>query len=111
MNLIELKTMIDNIVSRHRHPEEVQVVIPVFRVGQMGPAGSVPVKHVYLGFDWDSNTLFVTPEGDELREINRDEITSIIDNYEELSWSHEKISKIKRENEALKRKLKEREDD
>jgi len=110
MNLIELKKLIDNIVSRHRHPEEVQVVIPVFRVGQMGPVGSVPVDHIHLGFDWDSNTLFITPKGDELREINRDEIISIVDNYEELSWSHEKISKIKRENESLKKKLRERDE-
>lgn len=110
MNLVELKTVIDNIVSRHRYPEEVQVAIPVFRVGQIGPRSTVPVKNIYLGFDWDANTLFITPDGDELREINVDEISAIMKKYDELSWSQYKISKIKRENEALKKKLKERDE-
>ena len=110
MNLVELKTVIDNIVSRHRYPEEVQVVIPVFRVGQMGPRSTVPVEHIHLGIDWDANTLFITPEGDELREINVDEISAIMKKYDELSWTQYKISKIKRENEALKKKLKERDE-
>ena len=111
MNLVELKTMIDNIVSRHRYPEEVQVVIPVFRVGQMGPRSTVPVKNIYLGFDWDDNTLFINPDGDELREINVDEISAIREKYDELCWTQYKISKIKRENEVLKKKLKEHEND
>ena len=111
MNLVELKTVIDNIVSRHRYPEEVQVAIPVFRVGQMGPRSTVPVEHIHLGIDWDSNTLFITPEGDELREINVDEISAIMKKYDELCWTQSKMSKIKRENEALKKKLKELEND
>lgn len=81
MNLKEFRDKIDRICDSHPYPEEVTVGIPVFRLNAIGPRGSVNVKSVYLGIDWDSNTLFLHPEGDELREINRDEIKAVCETY------------------------------
>ena len=81
MNLSELKKRIDAIYESTRYPDEVRVVIPVVRLNAIGPSGSVNVDDIYQGFDWDANTLFITPEGDELREISRDEIGALVKEY------------------------------
>jgi hypothetical protein len=80
MNLTELKRQIDAIYESHRYPDEVKVVIPVVRLNAIGPSGSVSVDNLYMGFDWDDNTLFITPES-ELREIDRDEIGALVKEY------------------------------
>ena len=83
MNLSELKKRIDAIYESTRYPDEVRVVIPVVRLNAIGPSGSVNVDDIYQGFDWDANTLFITPEGDELREISRDEIGALVKKYDD----------------------------
>ena len=82
MNLSELKKKIDAIYDSTQYPDEVKVVIPVVKLNAIGPSGSVNVDDIYRGFDWDDNTLFITPEGTELREINRDEIGALVKEYD-----------------------------
>lgn len=81
MNLSELKKKIDAIYEQALYPDEVQVVIPVVNLNAIGPAGSVNIEDIYRGFDWDDNTVFITPEGDQLREINRDEVGALVKEY------------------------------
>ena len=82
MNLKEFRQKIDKLCDSVQYPEEITVAIPVVRMNAIGPCASVPVKYVYQGIDWDSNTLFIQPEGDELREINLDEIKALAEAYD-----------------------------
>ena len=82
MNLTEFRDKINKLYDSLPYPDEITVVIPVVRLNAIGPRGSVKVEHVYTGIDWDSNTLFIQPDGDELREINRDEIAALCEAYD-----------------------------
>ena len=108
MTLQELKQYVDRAVencnSRHMGPNAITVVIPSYKTGTAGHIPCTNVKSAHLGFDWEASSFLVYPEN-ELREINRDEIKSLRERYEELSWTHYKVSKIKRENESLKEQL------
>lgn len=75
--------------------DDLDVVIPVYRVGTAGPIPAVNVSRAFEGFDWDKGRLILHP-GSQLREIGRDEVKAIREKYEELSWSHYKISTIKK---------------
>ena len=81
MNLTEFRDKINKLYEATPYPDEITVAIPVVRLNAIGPRASVTVEHVYQGFDWDSNTLFIQPDGDELREINRDEISALCEAY------------------------------
>jgi hypothetical protein len=109
MNLKELKSqvdfLVDNCMMSHQDPSQVTVGIMVETVGSVGGTPTVPLKGIHLGFDWDRGRALVQPET-MLREIGRDEITAMRKAHDELSWSWYKINKIKRENEALKQKIK-----
>ena len=89
--------------------DDLTVVIKVERVGTVGATPTVAVERVWTGIDWDSGKVFLTTK-ESLREIDRDEIKAIRDNYEELGWSQYKIGKIKKENEMLKKKVEELEE-
>lgn len=110
MNLLELKQLVEYAVEssirQHKDPEKVTVYIPTYKTGSAGHIPCTGVAHANMGFDWEASSFLITPEK-TLREIDRDEIKSLKDKYEELSWSHYKVSKIKRENETLKAKIKE----
>jgi hypothetical protein len=86
--------------------DDWQVVIPVYRVGAVGGTPSVNIKIVRSGIDWDSGRIFIEPEN-RLREIDRDEIKTMQDKYEELGWKQYEISGLKKENEQLRKKVEE----
>jgi hypothetical protein len=92
--------------TQFHRKQDWQVVIPVYRVGAVGGTPSVGIKIVTSGFDWDNGRIFIRPET-ELREIDRDEIKTMQDKYEELGWKHYEISGLKKENEKLRKRIEE----
>lgn len=108
MKLNELKEAVDHAVKecerQHCDPESVTVYIPTFKVGTVGHIPCTAVRSARMGFDWESHSFLVQPL-DTLREIDRDEINTIRKKYDELGWSHYKVSKIKKENEQLKQQV------
>lgn len=108
MTLSELKELVEQTeqqaVRQRLNLEDVQVVIASHKVGLIGGTPNTNIKSINLGFDWDTGKLIIYPE-QTLREIDRDEIKTLNDNYEELSWSKYKIDKIVKENKKLKEQL------
>jgi len=105
MNAHELIYQLERATQFHRK-QDWQVVIPVYRVGAVGGTPSVDIKIVRAGFDWDSGRIFIEPET-RLREIDRDEIKTMQDKYEELGWKHYEISGLKSENKKLRKRIEE----
>lgn len=105
MNLLELKQIIDRTIDTVHNPEQVTVRISTFKTGTAGHLPCTDVKSAWKGFDWEAGSFIITPEKD-LREIDRDEIKSLRNQYEELGWSLYKVGKVKKENEMLKQKIK-----
>jgi hypothetical protein len=105
MTLTELKQAVDYAVQScergHRDPNKITVYIPSYKTGSAGHIPCTGVKAANMGFDWEASSFLIRAEK-ELREIDRDEIKTLRDKYEELSWTHYKVSKIKKENEQLK---------
>lgn len=108
MKLKELIEKLNQIVSvtPDYRLDELNVVIRVERVGTVGAVPTVDVNGVFVGFDWDAGKLFLTTK-EFLRETDRNEIKSLIEQYEELGWTQYKVGKIKKENEMLKKKVEE----
>lgn len=108
MNLFELKQSVDHAIESckqsHKDPDKITVLIPSYKLGTAGHRPCTTVKYANMGFDWESSSFLLIPD-QELREINRDEIEVLRKKYEELSWTHYKISKIKSENKDLKEQL------
>ena len=108
MKLSELKRIVDHAVEscerRHMSAESITVCIPSFKTGTAGHIPCTDVKGANMGFDWEASSFLIWPEK-QLREIDRDEVKAMIDKYEELGWSHYKISKIKKENKELKEEV------
>ena len=108
MNLSELKQCVDHAILQcertHRNPETVTVRIPSYKTGVAGHIPCTEVKSAVMGFDWEASSFLIRPI-EELREINRDEMKALRDKYEELSWTHYKVSKVKQENKNLKAEL------
>lgn len=108
MTLQELKQHVDRAIEKcnmsRMDPNAIRVVIPSYKTGTAGHIPCTNAKSAHLGFDWEASSFLIYPEN-ELREIDRDEIKQLRDKYEELSWTHYKVSKIKRENESLKAQL------
>jgi hypothetical protein len=105
MNTKELIFQLERAVQFGRK-DDLQVVIPVYRVGSVGGTSYVNVKSVTTGFDWDAGRIFLNTE-ERLREIDRDEIKTLQDKYDELGWKQYKISGLQRENKKLKERIKE----
>jgi hypothetical protein len=108
MNLLELKQAVDFAVEscerRYLTPDKITVYIPSYKTGSAGHIPCTAVKYANMGFDWEASSFLIRPEH-ELREIDRDEIATLRKKYEELSWTHYKVSKIKKENEKLKEEI------
>lgn len=108
MTLSELKELVEQMeqqaVRQRLNLEEIQVVIASHKVGLIGGTPSTNIKDINLGFDWDKGKLIIYPE-QTLREIDRDEIKTLGDKYEELVWSKYEIDKIVKENKKLKEQL------
>lgn len=104
MNLLELKQIVDHAVEQAREPEHITVWIRTFKTGTAGHLPCTGVKSAWKGFDWEASSFIITPEH-ELREIDRDEIKILRDQYEELGWSLYKVGKVKKENEKLKQQI------
>jgi hypothetical protein len=108
MNLLELKQAVDFAIEscnrHHRDIDKITVYIPSYKTGSAGHIPCTAVKHANMGFDWEASSFLIRPEN-ELREIDRDEIATLRKKYEELSWTHYKVSKIKKENEKLKEEI------
>lgn len=108
MKLNELKEIVDHAVEncerRHMSADKITVYIPTFKTGTAGHIPVTAIKGANLGFDWEASSFLIWPEV-ELREIDRDEIKALREKYEELAWSHYKISKVKEENTLLKAEI------
>lgn len=108
MKLSEFKQLVDrayeNAMRGQRDPDNVTVYISTFKVGTAGHIPVTGVKSIHMGFDWEANSCIITPEK-QLREIDRDEIKSFHDQYEELSWKLSDINRLKRENKRLKEQV------
>ena len=108
MTLAELKQMVDraydSAVRCHREPDKVTAYISTFKAGTAGHIPVTGVKSVNMGFDWEANSCIITPDV-QLREIDRDEIKTLHEKYEELSWKLSDINRLKRENKQLKEQL------
>lgn len=108
MTLSELKELVEQMeqqaVRQRLNLEEIQVVIASHKVGLIGGTPSTNIKDINLGFDWDKGKLIIYPE-QTLREIDRDEIKTLRDKYEELVWSKYEFDKIVKENKKLKEQL------
>lgn len=108
MNLTELKQLVDHAMQQcertRRSPDTITVRIPSYKTGVAGHIPCTDVKSARMGFDWEASSFLIRPS-EELREISRDEVKDLRAKYEELSWTHYKVSKIKKENEALKEQI------
>lgn len=108
MTLSELKELVEQMeqqaIRQRLNLEDIQVVIATHKVGLIGGTPNTNIKCINLGFDWDIGKLIIYPE-QTLREIDRDEIKTLKDKYEELGWSKYKIDKIVKENKKLKEQL------
>ncbi len=108
MKLNELKEAVDHAVENclrgHQNPESVTVYIPTYKVGTAGHIPCTGIRSARMGFDWEANSFLIQP-AETLREIDRNEIDTIRKKYDELGWSHYKVSKIKKENEQLKQQV------
>ena len=106
MNLLELKQAVDRAVEGNIDASQISVEIKVERVGAVGGTPSQLLKTAYLGFDWDRGKFLLYPET-ALREIDRDEIKKLRENYDELGWKLYQIQNLKRENAKLKQEINE----
>jgi hypothetical protein len=86
--------------------ELINVGIKVAHVGTVGGTPVVPVKHLTMGFDWDSNKLIIIPEI-EVRSTTRDEVKAIQDAYDKAGWTQLKIDQVDRQNKKLKKQVEE----
>lgn len=105
MNIIELKKIVDRLYETTKEYKELtNIGIQVKRVGSVAGTPLVNVKSIHSGFDWNAGKIIIVPETD-LREINRDEIKSIQEKYDELGWKYYKINNLQRENKKLKEEI------
>ena len=106
MNLHELKQAVDHAYNSFdlRDPTQVTVYIHTVKVGTAGHVPCTAITSAGMGIDWEARSFLIRPEH-ELREIDRDEIKSLRDQYEELGWTSYKVTKIKKENERLKQQI------
>lgn len=109
MNLKELKDIVDHyydhcVKYRYGDAEQHHVGVEVHTVGSVGGTPIVSVKSAQSGIDWDQNKFIIRTDV-PLREIGRDEIKSLHENYEELGWKLYEIQNLKRENKKLKEQV------
>jgi hypothetical protein len=104
MTLTELKQAVDHAVEHAHNPESITVRILTFKTGSAGHIPCTDVRSAHVGIDWEAKSFLIHPVN-TLREIDRDEVKTLQDKYEELGWSLYKVGKVKRENEQLKQKL------
>lgn len=108
MTLLELKELVcaieQHAIRQRLNLEDIQVVIATHKVGVIGGTPHTNIQSINLGFDWDRGKLIIYPE-QTLREIDRDEIKTLKDKYEELGWSKYQIDKLVNDNKRLKEQL------
>ena len=104
MKVKELKEIIERLENNNCNIEELEVVVPTMKLGCVGPTPTTSIQSAFKGIDWDNNKLLLYPET-TLREIERDEIKSLKEKYEEVGWKAYEINNLKRENKKLKDKI------
>ena len=104
MKVKELKEIIERLENNNCNIEGVEVVVPTMKLGCVGPTPTTSIQSAFKGIDWDNNKLLLYPET-TLREIERDEIKSLKEKYEEVGWKAYEINNLKRENKKLKDKI------
>lgn len=108
MTILELKELVCAIeqqaIRQRLNLEDVKVVIATHKVGLIGGTPNTNIKSINLGFDWDAGKLTIYPE-QTLLEIDRDEIKTLKDNYEELGRNKYMMYKLVKENKRLKEQL------
>jgi hypothetical protein len=116
MNLLKLHELVKSLVEINargysgKSLEELEIVIPVKRVGTIGGRSCVIIESIDLGFDWDSGKIFMNPEK-ELREIDINEFEQMKKSCEKFGWDMYENRNLKSEIVNLKRKIKELEND
>lgn len=113
MNLLELKSTIDEIVrrqeNRHQDLEQLRVCIPIKTTPTIGGTPVVDVKSIQAGFDWDNGKLMIYPIED-LSKTDHDYLAKIKKQASEIGWSVYEFDNLKRENKLLKKRIKELEE-
>ena len=104
MKVKELKEIIERLENNNYNIEDIEVVVPTVKLGCVGPTPTTSIQSAFVGIDWDNNKLLLYPET-TLREIDRDEIKSLREKYEDLGWKAYEINNLKRENKKLKDKI------
>ena len=104
MKVKELKEIIERLENNNCNIEDIEVVVPTMKLGCAGPTPTTSIRSAFKGIDWDNNKLLLYPET-TLREIERDEIKSLKEKYEELGRKVYEINNLKRENKKLKDKI------
>ena len=104
MKVKELKEIIERLENNNCNIEDIEVVVPTMKLGCVGPTPTTSIQSAFKGIDWDNNKLLLYPET-TLREIERDEIKSLKEKYEEVGWKAYEINNLKRENKKLKDKI------
>lgn len=67
MNILELKKEIDFIVENHKHPEDLEVIIPIQGMGGCHER----LKGIGVGFDWYWNKLCLYTEEMLVKKIRK----------------------------------------
>lgn len=109
ITLEDLKRQVDYVYDNanrygQQNADKIRVGINVRRIPAIGGTPIVDIKCLNLGMDFDRGKIIIFPDVD-LREIGRDEIASLIEKYEELSWKQNKITGLRNENEKVKREI------
>lgn len=100
----QVKKAVESVEHNNKNPEDIEVVIPVFQMGRVGPTPNVEVSSISLGFDWNTNKLFVNPVA-KLREIDIDEIKSLSKEYNQLATQLMKVKDLERKVQRLTQEL------
>lgn len=104
MNLLELKTKIDEIASRYNLDdlEQIRVCIPIKTVSAIGGTPCVDIERVVKGFDWDNNKLMLYP-AEDLSKTDHDYLAKMREQAAELGWSMYEFRNLQREVKLLRK--------
>lgn len=74
------------LLSAGSRRDELELVVPVYQPGSIGPQPSVPVDRIHAGIDWDAGFAFAVPET-EVSTLSADEREAILESARQgQSW-------------------------
>jgi hypothetical protein len=102
MKLSELHRMV-NLHYRPEYPEDPEVVIYVkLPYATVGGRPTVPVKDMYMGFDWEAGKFIIFPE-EELTPSDRDFAKQMKEMQDKWGWAEYENRNLKAEIRKLKK--------